>query len=356
MQGLERLHYFNGQRLVARDLEVEQAYHMRVRRLLNRGLYSAGVVNGLQITIVDPRHVSVSNGLALDPPGREITLLADTTLAVPPRPPTSPLGGYFLVIRYAEEVEAGRLADCRGGVGATPPARVREAPVLAWTETWPDHRQCGTRGHPSDCAIVLGLVLLNASCEVTRIEPGVRQYAQSQLPRQVHPFALEGEKDIDARNPKRLHFQINGGHPAAVQLYLWGDAISSLYYTEVGSHRHPLSAAGGTTPAAIADHAHSINGVVTSPAGLHSHEVSVQNNLLDDVGSRVQLVNVPLITVETYRRGNPLYLEARGEHVHIINGVTGSRLGSTPGTHSYTLSGSTDAAGNTPSPASTPYQ
>jgi hypothetical protein len=89
---------------------------------------------------------------------------------------------------------------------------------------------------------------------------------------------------------------------------------------------------------------------------MHSHQVSVQNNLLDDLGQRVQLVNVPLITVETYRPGNPLYLEAGGMHTHIVNGVTGSPLGSTPGTHSYTLTGSTDAAGNTANIASTPYQ
>ena len=58
MNGVERLHYFNGQRLVARDLEIEQRYFITVRRMLNRGLYSPGVVDGLEVSKVDGRHVA----------------------------------------------------------------------------------------------------------------------------------------------------------------------------------------------------------------------------------------------------------------------------------------------------------
>jgi len=35
---LERLNYYNGQRLEASDLKVEQEYHIRVRRWLNKSL------------------------------------------------------------------------------------------------------------------------------------------------------------------------------------------------------------------------------------------------------------------------------------------------------------------------------
>jgi hypothetical protein len=248
MLGLERLHYFNGQRLVAKDFELEQRYHMRIRRLLNRGLYSPGVIRGLEVTKVDARHVRVSNGIALDPRGREIILLADATLVVPNRQPSTPLPGYFLVIQYDEEREPGHLSECREGSGTTPPSRIREAPVLSFTETWPNQQDCGRAGHASDCAVVLALVGLDASCQITTIDSGVRQYAHSEVPRQVNPFALEGEKDIDPANPKRLHFQIRGGPPSRVLLYLWAGAISSLFYTELGSHSHKLT--GGKTGAA----------------------------------------------------------------------------------------------------------
>src|SRR5438094_368397 len=39
---LERLNYYNGQRLEARDLKLEQEYHIRVRRWLNKSLYTSG--------------------------------------------------------------------------------------------------------------------------------------------------------------------------------------------------------------------------------------------------------------------------------------------------------------------------
>src|SRR5215469_16528738 len=132
MDGVERLHYFDGQRLVARDLELEQKYFIGVRRMLNRGLYSPGVVTGLQASKVDGRHVRVSHGLAFDPAGREVILLSDTTITAPSSLPTSPLGGYFLVIQYGEQTEPGTWADCREGVGTAPPDLIRETPHLAW--------------------------------------------------------------------------------------------------------------------------------------------------------------------------------------------------------------------------------
>jgi hypothetical protein len=359
MLGLERLHYFNGQRLVAKDFELEQRYFIRVRRMLNRGLYSAGVVSGLEVSKVDGRHVRVSGGVALDPGGREVILLADTTLIVPNRLPTSTLSGFFLTIQYGEDVEPGVMADCRMGNGTTPPSRIREAPVLAFTETWPDHSRCGQKGHASDCAVVLGLVVLDASCQISGIESGVRQWAHSQLPRQANTFALEGEKDIDTDNPKRLHFQIRGGFPSAVLLYLWGDAFSSLYYTELGSHDHGLSKVT-TSTAKLPDHKHDLSGVGVGQAKpqTHHHQVSVLFQQLDDNNLPNQITNGPLSAVAnaTYRTGIPQFLTEDGAHTHdLTSKATGSPLAGAPGI-TQTLIGKTDAAGNTAPPASTPYQ
>jgi hypothetical protein len=271
MNGVERLHYFNGQRLVARDLEIEQRYFIKVRRMLNRGLYSPGVVDGLEASKVDGRHIRVRHGLALDPTGREVILLSDTTLTVPSRLSSSPPGGYFLVIQYGEETRPGTLADCREGAGTTPPHLILEAPHLAWTETWPNQQACGEKGHPSDCAVVLALVTLDSSCQVSAIDPAVRQYAHSAVPSQVHAYGLEGEKDIDPYNPKVLHFQIRGGPPDAVLLYLWADAISSLIYTELGSHAHQLSTTASVPQTDVASHTHSVPPATTAQ---DSHVIS----------------------------------------------------------------------------------
>jgi len=360
MDGLERLHFFNGQRLIAHDLELEQRYHIRVRRLLNRGLYSAGVVSGLEVSQVDARHVRVGRGVALDPRGREIVLLSDTTLAVPNRQPSSALPGYLLVIQYAEEKEPGVIDDCKDSSGTTPPARIREAPTLAFTETWPNQANCGSPGHASDCAVVLALVVLDSSCHVAKIDSGVRQYAHSEVPRNVHPIALEGEKDIDSNNPKNLHFQVRGGIPEAVLLSLWGDAISSLYYTELGEHSHTLTAAG-TNDVAMPDHVHDISAVGTGHPDpqTHHHFVSVLFNELDDNHLPDQITNVPLSAVSnaTYREGTPPYLAEEGDHTHKLDhNATGSPTGTPPGDHKHTLTGSTDNAGNTaPLTGATPF-
>ena len=372
MNGLERLHYFNGQRLVARDLELEQHYHMEVRRILNAGLYSAGVVSGLTVTVVDAKHVRVSRGVALDPAGREVILLSDVTLAVPNRLPVSSLPGYYVVIRYGEETVPGVRADCEPGVGTTPPSRVREAPILAFTEVWPNHQECGAKGHSTDCAVVLGLVLLNSSCQVIGIESGVRQIAHSEVPGKVTPFALEGEKDIDTNNAKKLRFQIRGGIADAVVFYLWGDAISSLLYTEMGSHTHDINGVAMASVAAdLGNHGHKITDAVSSNDGQHSHEIlAAGQDGGGDITTYDAIVTSPQVApgpqfAQPYLAYGPKsmspdfnYVKLDGTHHHTVSGQTAESPTPNAGApHNHGLSGDVGLAGNTaPTTGSTPYQ
>src|SRR6266542_3033594 len=106
---VQRLNFFDGLRL-------EQRYHIELRRLLNRGLFGPGAVNGLEVAAADAHTVAVSAGLALDPLGREVVLASEQRLAVPNRPPVQKsLGGYFLTIRYGQvpafALEGGRDID-----------------------------------------------------------------------------------------------------------------------------------------------------------------------------------------------------------------------------------------------------
>lgn len=402
MNGLERLHFFDGQRLVAKDLELEQKYHMRVRRLLNHGLYSAGVVNGLEVSQVDLWNVKVSAGLSLDPRGREMILLSDAVLRVPGGLPTPPMQGYYLVIQYSEEAEPGTLADCRQGVGTTPPARIKEYPTISWTETWPDHQYCGVKGHPADCAVVLALVILDKKCQVIKIESAVRQYARSTMPPQVQPFALEGEKDIDNANPKVVHFQIRGGLPDSAVLFLWAGAISSLFYTELGSHAHGVGVAGtGATASDLGNHTHAGNDGQADPAGTHNHEIRITGvnvgglaaadtfgfildpgagAVLNVVGSFLgdPSQNDAILTgadpsywfgsnalvsrgpASGPNQGDPRhdYIQTDGVHTHKVTGLTTTTPNPNQATaHKHTLTGSVALAGNTaPLLGSTPYQ
>ncbi|MBD2847888.1 hypothetical protein IDH44_22055 [Paenibacillus sp. IB182496] len=76
----ERNRYFYGKLLTVRDFESEQKYFNDKRRLLNRLLYGAGIVSGMQVVAVDDKSVSVEMGVAMDYAGREIVIPSPVTL------------------------------------------------------------------------------------------------------------------------------------------------------------------------------------------------------------------------------------------------------------------------------------
>ena len=70
----ERNNYFYGKLLSVDDFRLEQKYGNDKRRMLNRFLYGAGVVTGMNVVGVDDTTVLVESGLALDYSGREIVI------------------------------------------------------------------------------------------------------------------------------------------------------------------------------------------------------------------------------------------------------------------------------------------
>jgi hypothetical protein len=281
---VERVNYYNGERLEAADLLLDQSYHITLRRLVNRGFFSPGVVQGLTITTSNPTTVTVAAGFALDPQGREIVLTRHQKIAVPNHTPSSGIGGYYLTIRYHEARVPGPSPDCAPTSASGPPSRIDEAPVLGWTELWPDHNRCpgDSNSESTECAIVLALVLLDGSCHVTGIDTGVREIAHSTLPGAVKSFQIEGEKDIIPGEGKRIHFRVRGGIASNVILQLWSDAFSSLYYTELARHSHgfALSKAptSNETPAIQVIHLHHVAAATTKgtmSAVPHGHRAKV---------------------------------------------------------------------------------
>ena len=89
-EALQRLNYFNGQRLAATDFRAEQGHHLGMRRVINRSLYSPGIVVGLEVIRaqsnppdpLDKHRVIVKHGLAFDNLGREIFLPVDVAVQV----------------------------------------------------------------------------------------------------------------------------------------------------------------------------------------------------------------------------------------------------------------------------------
>jgi hypothetical protein len=255
---IERLHYFNGRRLEAADLALEQRYHLEMRRRLNRELFTPGVVSGLEVMPItgDATHVLVKTGLALDPLGREL-VIDEQTVAVPGQPPPAGRDGYLLVARYHEERLPADDDPCRVP-GSVQYARVRETPEIQWTAELPMHTNCEQDPCSIDCAIVLAFVRMVA-CEVAGIEAAVREVSHPAHTSQASVMALEGEKDLDPDNKKVLHFVPRGGEPSSVVLYLWGGKFSSLFYTQMGHHNHVLKKESvDISTAAFPDHQHGL--------------------------------------------------------------------------------------------------
>ena len=77
----QRVHYREGQRLRAADLQAEQAYHAGARRRHHLGGHTWGIVYGLAPAVAGGQLV-VQPGLAVDGYGREL-LLAEATAVDP---------------------------------------------------------------------------------------------------------------------------------------------------------------------------------------------------------------------------------------------------------------------------------
>ncbi len=279
-QPLERLNYYNGQRLEAVDFRLEQDYHLRVRRWLNKSLYTWGIAAGLEVTVKegDPHKVVVQPGLALDAEGRESILLEarEIQVAGTPSQTVGLVFGNYLVIQYVEEkvavLEDGCAVPLKDKVGQKiawgGPSRIRSEPKISWSSAWPTE---------SSGQIVLAQVELDEACAVRDIRAFVRKYVGAAKADKVRAFALEGEKDIDKDNYKVIYFHIEGGLPNNVLLYLRGAQFSTLYYTELGVHTHEVTVTTGDNIQNL-EHKHTVSEGTTGPGSAHSHGLFVNKN------------------------------------------------------------------------------
>jgi hypothetical protein len=290
----ERVNYYTGQRLDADDFRAEQRYQNRIRRLLNRGLFTPGVVEGLEVSRIStggppsPRTVRVSPGTALDALGRLIVLDEEQDVAVPNQPPLGGTNYYYLVLRYAEEPVAGR-ADACSAPNTAPTTRIREQHALDWSEVIPSPRPTDPEDSIEN-GVVIALVEINTTdCTIAGIDPQTRRYSFPRNVSRVEAVAYEGEKDITAEDSKKLYFHIRGGAPSSVLLYLRGDKFSPTAYTEAAAHAHTLSGITvSPTNVTTQDHRHDLtqhqHGLVhganrdpgMAPDGSHIHPLLVR--------------------------------------------------------------------------------
>lgn len=131
---VERIQFFNGQRLFAADLEALDGFNREMRWLHNQSLHQPGIGSGYAVYgKKGDREVTIEPGYAIDARGREIVL---TTTQVEPVPPVAGDEGepvyYDLVVSYPPD-ENLEEAETRDGI-CMPRGRVRliEQPVFCW--------------------------------------------------------------------------------------------------------------------------------------------------------------------------------------------------------------------------------
>jgi hypothetical protein len=361
---IERLKFYNGQRLEADDLKLEQEYHMRVRRWLNKSLYSAGIAHGLEVHY-EPGRVDekgravlvVTPGLALDMEGREMILVDEGTLPILGKGGQGAVTGNYIFIQYNEQTRAEEDNSCnprgngKGQLAWGGPSRVRATPILGWSDEFP---------HESSGKVVLAQVELNNKCEVENIFNYPRHYIGPASNAMVRQYALEGERHIDAKNPGRIYFHIRGRQPNAVTLYLRAEKFSMLYYTEMGQHKHV--GIDTSTGAPVLDtyrhsyeHQHTnlketlITNNEKDGAGVvgHSHLFTGQMVPVDDTQvldnkNQFGLMVTKGITIVSFQGPTPVPTPLSvKQSQHILNDIDGMIFA---GEHSHPITGSTDAA------------
>ena len=110
-QFLERIQFFNGERLFASDLQALEAFNREMRWLHNLSLHQAGVGSGFQVVgNVGDRQVTIAPGYAIDCCGREIILTEPQLLPIPPIADNGSGGSVFydLTVSYPDDTELSR--------------------------------------------------------------------------------------------------------------------------------------------------------------------------------------------------------------------------------------------------------
>lgn len=132
---VERLRFFDGQRLAAADLQDVEAFQREMRELHNRSLHQPGIGNGFAVSGQrGDRQVTIGPGYALDAAGHEIIL---TTSRVEPVPPVDgdddgSSAFYDLTVSYPRDADLEEAQTREGICLPRGVVRLREEPVFCW--------------------------------------------------------------------------------------------------------------------------------------------------------------------------------------------------------------------------------
>ncbi|MGB9180940.1 MAG: hypothetical protein WCB68_17035 [Pyrinomonadaceae bacterium] len=192
---LERLQFFDGQRLFAADLQGPDEFNREMRWLHNRSLHQVGIGSGYAVYgKKGDREVKIGAGYAIDAKGREIVLIETR---IEPIPPVASDGAgapmlYDLTVSYPDDSDL-EVTETREGVclprGVV---RRREVPVFCWI-------RLNKNGQPIDEKlkqdVLTGMKLVLARAEILNCQLdkdlSIAQRRNARPPRQ--PYIVCGE-------------------------------------------------------------------------------------------------------------------------------------------------------------------
>src|SRR4051794_29163271 len=163
---VKRLNYFDHQFLDEQDFKDEQAYHMEMRRLHNRLLHSWGIAAGLEVGRRGEKEIAILPGVAVDPNGREITLLDESVKDLTSFGANVQL---WITIHYSDHYGEEDFQKFKGGEGFS---RVTETPEIVINKNRPS---------PPGTAVILASVNLDAEGRVGDIDLSMRKYVSPAL-------------------------------------------------------------------------------------------------------------------------------------------------------------------------------
>jgi hypothetical protein len=132
---VERLQFFNGQRLFASDLQGIDEFNREMRWLHNQSLHQPGIGNGFAVYgKKGDREVTINPGYAIDDLGREIVLTQPQVVSVPPVASEDDGQSVFydLTVSYPDDSELEEAETREGICLPRGVVRLREAPVFCW--------------------------------------------------------------------------------------------------------------------------------------------------------------------------------------------------------------------------------
>jgi hypothetical protein len=183
---IERVRFFDNERLIAADLQAIDDFARQMRWMHNRSLHQPGVANGYAVAgDKGDREVIIQPGYALDSLGREIVLTQPYTQPVPPQAGDGQGGPavFDLAVSYPDTLNESesRTADCTSAVPGA--VRLEESPVFCWVPAF-------KKDDPLRVQIDSGLRIVLARVEVLNCKLNQRiSVAQRRDARPgVHPF------------------------------------------------------------------------------------------------------------------------------------------------------------------------